>query len=146
MPVSCSATRSLGTKMEYIESVQASDFESTFRNYASRGYDFIMAAGTQFDDAANKVAPSFPKTTFCVVNGMVSKSANVAPIFPKEYEASYIAGLIAGSVSPKGQFADYRRFPQQGHGGPPRRVRGHRYERRLFARDQRRQGRARLRQ
>jgi len=103
----------LGTKMEYIESVQASDFESTFRNYASRGYDFIMAAGTQFDDAANKVAPSFPKTTFCVVNGMVSKSANVAPIFPKEYEASYIAGLIAGSVSPKGQFATIGGFPNK---------------------------------
>jgi len=105
--------KELGTKMEYVESVQAADYESSFRNYASRGYDLIMAAGTQFDEAANKVAPAFPKTTFCVVNGMVSKAPNVAPIFPKEYEASYIAGLIAGAVSPKGQFATIGGFPNK---------------------------------
>ena len=103
----------LGTKMEYIESVQASDFESTFRNYAERGYNLIMAAGTQFDEAANKVAASYPKTAFCVVNGQVSTGPNVAPIFPKEYEASYIAALIAGAVSTKGQFATIGGFPNK---------------------------------
>ena len=105
--------KELGTKMEYLESVQASDFESTFRNYAERGYDLIMAAGTQFDEAANKVASSYPKTTFCVVNGQVSTGPNVAPIFPKEYEASYLAGIIAGWVSPKGQFATIGGFPNK---------------------------------
>jgi basic membrane protein A len=105
--------KELGTNMEYVESVQASDFESTFRNYAERGYDLIMAAGTQFDEAANKVASSYPKTTFCVVNGMVSTGPNVAPIFPKEYEASYIAAIIAGNVSTKGQFATIGGFPNK---------------------------------
>jgi basic membrane protein A len=105
--------KDLGTKMEYLESVQSSDFESTFRNYAERGYDLIMAAGTQFDEAANKVAASYPKTTFCVVNGQVSTGSNVAPIFPKEYEASYLAGIIAGSVSSKGQFATIGGFPNK---------------------------------
>jgi basic membrane protein A len=105
--------KDLGTKMEYLESVQASDFESTFRNYAERGYDLIMAAGTQFDEAANKVASSYPNTTFCVVNGQVSNGPNVAPIFPKEYEASYLAGIIAGYASPKGQFATIGGFPNK---------------------------------
>lgn len=36
----------LGTNIEYIENVQASDYESTFQNYAERGYDLILAAGT----------------------------------------------------------------------------------------------------
>jgi basic membrane protein A len=102
---------SLGTKMEYVENVQASDYESTFRNYAERGYDLIMAAGTQFDEAANRVAANYPKSVFCVVNGMVSQGANVAPIFPREYEASYIAALIAGEVSKAGQFATIGGFP-----------------------------------
>lgn len=102
---------SLGTRMEYIENVQAPDYESTFRNYAERGYDLIMAAGTQFDEAANKVAADYPDSTFCVVNGFVAKGANVAPIFPKEYEASYAAALIAGEVSAKGQFATIGGFP-----------------------------------
>jgi len=103
----------LGTRMEYVENVQAGDYESTFRNYAERGYDLIMAAGTQFDDAANKVAASYPKTTFCVVNGQVSTGANVAPIFPKEYEASYLAGIIAGNVTSNGQFATIGGFPNK---------------------------------
>lgn len=103
----------LGTNMEYIENVQASDYESTFRNYAERGYDLIMAAGTQFDDAANKVAPSFPETTFCVVNGMISNAENVSPIFPKEYEASYIAGVMASFVTENGKIATVGGFPNK---------------------------------
>ena len=102
---------SLGTKMEYMENVQAPDYESTFRNYAERGYDLIMAAGTQFDEAANRVAANYPKSVFCVVNGMVANGPNVAPIFPREYEASYIAALIAGEVSSRGQFATIGGFP-----------------------------------
>jgi basic membrane protein A len=105
--------KDLGTRMEYQENVQASDYESAFRNYAERGYDLIMAAGTQFDTAANKVAGSYPKTTFCVVNGMVTTGPNVAPIFPKEYEASYIAGILAGSVTTKGQFGTIGGFPNK---------------------------------
>jgi basic membrane protein A len=101
----------LGTKMEYVENVQAPDYESTFRNYAERGYDLIMAAGTQFDEAANKVAANYPNSVFCVVNGMVAQGDNVAPIFPREYEASYVAALIAGEVSSGGQFATIGGFP-----------------------------------
>ena len=32
--------KELGTKMEYVENVQAGDYESTFRNYAERGRCF----------------------------------------------------------------------------------------------------------
>jgi len=105
--------KDLGTRMEYQENVQAADYESAFRNYAERGYDLIMAAGTQFDTAANKVAGSYPNTTFCVVNGMVTTGPNVAPIFPKEYEASYIAALLAGAVTTKGQFGTIGGFPNK---------------------------------
>lgn len=107
--VKCNET--LGTKMEYVESVQAADYESTFRNYGERGYDLVMAAGTQFDEAANKVAKDYPNTKFTVVNGMISQGENVAPIFPKEYEASYLAGIIAGYVTENGQFATIGGFP-----------------------------------
>ncbi len=103
----------LGTKMEYLENVQASDYESTFRNYAERGYDLIMAAGTQFDDAANKIAGEYPDSTFCVVNGFRADYANVSPIFPKEYEASFVASLIAGEVTENGKFATIGGFPNE---------------------------------
>ena len=103
----------LGTKMEYVENVQATDYESTFREYAERGYDLIMAAGSQFDDAAGNVAANYPKTLFTVVNGSKAELENVAPIFPKEYEASYLAGIIAGHITKNGKFATIGGFPNQ---------------------------------
>ncbi|MEG0897567.1 MAG: BMP family protein [Ruthenibacterium sp.] len=103
----------LGTKMEYVENVQASDFESSFREYAERGYQLILAAGSQFDEAVAAVAPNYPDTTFCVVNGSKCDGDNVAPIFPKEFEASYIASIIAGHVSPTGNFATIGGFPNE---------------------------------
>lgn len=103
----------LGTNIEYVENIQAADYESTFRQYAERGYDLVLAAGTQFDEAANAVAAEYPDTVFCVVNGSVSTGPNVAPIFPREYEGSYIAALIAGEISENGQFATIGGFPNQ---------------------------------
>ena len=109
--VACNET--LGTKMEYVENVQASDYESTFREYAERGYDLIMAAGSQFDEAVAAVAPNYPDTTFCAVNGSKCDGDNVAPIFPKEYEASYVASIIAGYVTENGNFATIGGFPNE---------------------------------
>jgi len=107
----CNST--LGTNIEYVENVQASDFESTFREYAERGYDLILAAGSQFDEPVATVAPNYPDTTFCAVNGTQCDGDNVAPIFPKEYEASYIASIIAGHVTENGNFATIGGFPNE---------------------------------
>lgn len=95
----------LGTNIEYLENVQSADFESTFREYAERGYDLIISAGSQFDEAAATVAASYPKTSFMVVNGSNCDADNLMPVFPKEYEASYLAGIIAGNISKTGKFA-----------------------------------------
>ena len=98
----------LGTKMEYVEAVQEADFESTFREYAERGYDIIMAAGSQFDEAASSVAANYPNTLFMVVNGAKCDKANLCPLFPKEYEASYHRNR---------KICYDRRRPQSGHAG-----------------------------
>jgi len=103
----------LGTKMEYVENVQASDFESTFRNYGERGYDLVISAGTQFDEAANRVGPSYPKTTYCVFNGMIANPPNICPVLPKEYEASFLAGLIAGYTTKTGKIGIAGGFPNK---------------------------------
>ena len=94
----------LGTNMEYIEAVQPADFESTFREYAERGYDIIMAAGSQFDEAAAAVAEQYPDTMFMLVNGSNHDGANLCPLFPKEYEASYLGAIIAGYITENGKF------------------------------------------
>ena len=73
----------LGTNMEYVEAVQEADFESTFREYAERSYDIIMAAGSQFDEAAATVAASYPDTLFMVVNGSNADGDNLCPSVPE---------------------------------------------------------------
>lgn len=103
----------LGTSMEYVEAVQEADFESTFREYAERGYDIIMAAGSQFDEAAATVAASYPDTLFMVVNGANSDLDNLCPLFPKEYEASYLAAVIAGYLTEDGKFGMIGGDPNQ---------------------------------
>jgi len=99
--------------MEYVEAVQEADFESTFREYAERGYDIIMAAGSQFDEAASSVAESYPDTLFVVVNGSNTDGANLCPLFPKEYEASYLGALIAGYLTETGKFGMIGGDPNQ---------------------------------
>ena len=103
----------LGTSMEYVEAVQEADFESTFREYAERGYNIIMAAGSQFDEAASSVAANYPDTLFVVVNGSNSDGANLCPLFPKEYEASYLGALIAGHLTENGKFGMIGGDPNQ---------------------------------
>ena len=103
----------LGTSMEYVEAVQEADFESTFREYAERGYDIIMAAGSQFDEAASSVAANYPNTLFMVVNGSNTDGENLCPLFPKEYEASYLGAVIAGYITETGKFGMIGGDPNQ---------------------------------
>ena len=63
-----------------------------------------MAAGSQFDEAAAAVAGQYPDTMFMLVNGNNHDGANLCPLFPKEYEASYLGAIIAGYITENGKF------------------------------------------
>lgn len=99
------ADAELGTKIEVVESVPVEEFESTFTEYGEKGYNIVMSAGSQFDEAAAAVAPNYPNTFYCVINGQKSEADNMVPVFPKEYEGSYVAGILAGYATENGQFA-----------------------------------------
>ncbi len=99
------AEEELGVTIDVIESVPAEEYESTFVEYAEKGYDLIMAAGSQFDESATTVAEDYPDSIFTVINGQVSDFENQIPVFPKEYEGSYVAGVLAGYATENGQFA-----------------------------------------
>lgn len=95
----------LGTSIEVVESVPVEEFEATFTEYGEKGYNLVMSAGSQFDEACAAVAPGYPETTFTVINGQVSETENMVPVFPKEYEGSYLAGIVAGYATENGKFA-----------------------------------------
>ena len=89
----------LNIEIECITNVQEFEFEMILTEYGEKGYDLICAAGTQFDEPVNTVAPNFPETIFCVINGEKCEYDNVTLINPKEYEASYLAAVIAGNLN-----------------------------------------------
>lgn len=56
----------LGTSIEVVESVPVEEFESTFTEYGEKGYDLVMAAGSQFDEASAAVAPQYSVSGHCI--------------------------------------------------------------------------------
>lgn len=99
------ASEQLGIDIDVVESVPIEEFESTFVEYGEKGYDLVMSAGSQFDKSCTTVAAQYPDTVYSVINGQVSESDNQVPVFPKEYEGSYVAGIFAGYATENGQFA-----------------------------------------
>ena len=87
-----------GIEVAYSESVALPDFESTFRDYASKGFNLVIGHGSEFADVALAIGKEFPKTYFAVTNADV-KAENVIGLDTKNEEAGYMGGFIAGLVS-----------------------------------------------
>jgi len=90
----------LGAEIAYAEKVPTADFESTFRQYAEDGFDVVIGHGSEFSDVALKVAPDYPDVKFIVdSNPDVHNGKNVAGITGKSWEAAYLCGMVAGSMT-----------------------------------------------
>ena len=89
---------SLGAKISHIQTKTPSEFEEQFRQYGSQGYDLVFGHGFEFQDAAKRVGPDFPRTIYITTSG-TSFGGNVAGIEFAFSDASYLAGMIAGSMT-----------------------------------------------
>lgn len=89
---------SLGAQVSHIQTKTPADFEENFREYGARGFHMVIGHGFEFQDAAKRVAPQFPKTTYVTTSGNTS-SANVAGISFSFSDASYLAGVLAGHMT-----------------------------------------------
>jgi basic membrane lipoprotein Med (substrate-binding protein (PBP1-ABC) superfamily) len=89
---------SLGAEISHIQTKTPAEFEENFRQYGAQGYSLVFGHGFEFQDAAARVAPSYPKTNYVVTSGRVT-APNVAGVSFAFEEASYQAGLIAGAVT-----------------------------------------------
>jgi basic membrane protein A len=76
--------------------------EPLLREFASRGYDLVIALGGARAAAVKKVAAEFPKVKFAIVDAEV-KAPNVRSILFEEQEGSFLVGAIAGLMSKSGK-------------------------------------------
>lgn len=89
---------SLGAQVSHIQTKTPAEFDENFRQYGAQGFDLVFGHGFEFQDAALRVAPNYPKTIFVTTSG-TSIAKNVAGADFAFEEASYLAGIVAGSVT-----------------------------------------------
>jgi basic membrane protein A len=89
---------SLGATISHIQTKTPAEFEEQFRQYGAQGYDLVFGHGFEFQDAAKRVGPDFPRTIYVTTSGSTS-GTNVAGIEFAFADASYLAGMVAGSMT-----------------------------------------------
>lgn len=90
-----------GAQVSHIQVKTPAEFEENFRQYGASGYSLVIGHGVEFQDAAARVGPEFPKTIYITTGGN-TVGANVAAMSFSFEQPSYIAGIVAGSMTKSG--------------------------------------------
>lgn len=89
---------SLGAQISHIQTRTPAEFEENFRQYGMQGYQLVFGHGFEFQDAAVRVSPEFPRTVFVTTSGNTVRP-NVAGLVFGFEDASYEAGVLAGLLT-----------------------------------------------
>ena len=95
---------SLGAEISHIQTRTPAEFEENFRQYGAQGYDLVFGHGFEFQEAALRVAPTYPATVFVTTSGN-TVAPNVAGMVFNMEDVSYLAGIIAAAVTKTGTIA-----------------------------------------
>ncbi len=93
-------------KMEFVISENmfvVDDAGAAIRDYASQGYNLIIAHGSQYGGVLQEIAPDFPKTSFAhgtTVDTFVDKGINnVFAYEARSEQGGYVNGVMAGALT-----------------------------------------------
>lgn len=93
---------SLGLQVSHIEARTPGEQEEALRTYAAQGFRLIFGHGFEFQDAAERVAASYPEPLFVITSGH-RVSGKVVPLVFRFGEATYLAGMVAGTLTRSGR-------------------------------------------
>ena len=100
----------LGVKGDVIESKSEDDYIPNLTNFASKGYDLVVANGFLMQAPIGTVSGQFPKINFAIVDGFGTdskfndlKHSNVMALKFKEQESGALVGAIAGLLEKQGK-------------------------------------------
>ena len=91
----------LGAKTSH-QSAGAAEAEESLRGFAREKTRLVFAHGSEYGDAAKRVAAEYPDTIFVVSSGEV-QGDNVASLKFDLGEAAYLAGMAAAALSKSGK-------------------------------------------
>jgi basic membrane lipoprotein Med (substrate-binding protein (PBP1-ABC) superfamily) len=89
---------SMGASVSHIQTRTPAEFDENFRQYGAKGFDLVFGHGFEFQDAALRVAPSYPNTVYITTSG-TSVAPNVGGAEFAFEESSYLAGMVAGTMT-----------------------------------------------
>ncbi len=95
---------SLGAEISHIQTRTPAEFEENFRQYGAKGFNIVIGHGFEFQDAAQRVGPEYPKTIY-VTTGGSGTGPNIAALSFAFDEPSYLAGMAAAAVTKSGVLA-----------------------------------------
>lgn len=99
------AVASLAGPMHFTLSVSdnlfnVTDAANAMRQYASEGYNLVIAHGSQFGGTVQQLAPQFPKTSFAWgTAGVTYGLKNVFAYQANSQEGGYVEGYLAAKLS-----------------------------------------------
>ncbi|MDR2181752.1 MAG: BMP family protein [Treponema sp.] len=94
-----------GYEVAFTENVEISSIEETLHNYAANNFDLVIGHGFECGEPVMRVSESYPGVRFFVSGkmpdgvGEADIPANVGFMDMKEYEAAYLAGMVAGGMT-----------------------------------------------
>jgi basic membrane protein A and related proteins len=92
---------SLGARVSHIQTKTPAEFDENFRLYGEQGYALVFGHGFEYQDAAERVAPSFPKTVYATTSG-TRTGPNLAGLEFAFEDGAFLAGIVAGATTRTG--------------------------------------------
>lgn len=77
------------------------DAGAAIRQFADKGYDIIIAHGSQYQSVLMDIAKDFPKTTFAYGSAFTT-APNVFAYDPQAQEGGYLLGMLAAKLTKTG--------------------------------------------
>jgi basic membrane lipoprotein Med (substrate-binding protein (PBP1-ABC) superfamily) len=93
-------SKELGITYEFAEGVASADYEKVVREYASRGFDFIIGdAFLAGEEPSRRVAKDYPKIAFAFGSELKPQEPNYSVFDNWIHEPAYLSGIIAGTMT-----------------------------------------------
>jgi len=87
-------------EVKYLESKTDADYKTNINTFIDEGYDLIICVGYMLADATMEAAKANPNQKFAIIDDATCADLpNVACLMFAQEQASYLVGLVAGSVT-----------------------------------------------
>ena len=86
-------------EVNYLESKTDADYQTNINTFIDEGYDLIICVGYMLANATREAAEANPDQLFAIIDDATIDLPNVACLMFAQEQASYLVGLVAGSVT-----------------------------------------------